>query len=218
MPALRFSFLGKADLFLLDEQLLNLLTRMTGPKSRRFDGAARLARAVIDAAEGRLIPAGWKADWSRFSRLAWAGFGDVDHNSVARHFYEVFVGLVPLALGEVRAHRAQKHLEELAGLLEDYLDARGHELPGRGASAVAAPSIGRKPTINARMTDALQRNLDSRDWPVRKWADYLNCSLAAVHGTCAWKMLMETRERAKLERLEQQQARRGESGHRRGRY
>lgn len=62
--------------------------------------------------------------------------------------------------------------------------ARGHEGSGK------PPVTAKKPSVNARMIDALQRKEGSKGWSVRKWQEYIGCkSTSTIHSQPAWKAL-----------------------------
>ena len=58
----------------------------------------------------------------------------------------------------------------------------------------------RKPSVNARMLETMQKNWDATGWSSRQWAEYLKCAKSTVVATQAWKDVAMRRERGKAER------------------
>ena len=71
--------------------------------------------------------------------------------------------------------------------------------PGSGEEE-AKPPAGPKPSVNARMLEALQKNHETRGYTAKQWAKELGCVQSTVVETDTWKSLAVTREKIKTER------------------
>ncbi len=58
-------------------------------------------------------------------------------------------------------------------------------------------------TVNQQILGMLRSNPESMSWPLKEWADRLDCSRGTVAGTDAWQTVMQARAIAESERKEQ---------------
>ena len=82
-------------------------------------------------------------------------------------------------------------------LLTDGAAAGGKS--GGGKTPTKAPA-GKKPSINARMLETIQKDTAAMGWNSPKWARYLSAAKSSVTDTQAWQDLKMGRERVKAQR------------------
>jgi hypothetical protein len=62
-----------------------------------------------------------------------------------------------------------------------------------------AKKVKRKPSVNARMLETMQRNPESHGWSASRWAGHLKCAKSSIAGTPTWKDLALVRVRLNAE-------------------
>jgi hypothetical protein len=75
--------------------------------------------------------------------------------------------------------------------------ARDRKQDGTPEKATKHP----RASVNARMMETIQTNIEAMGWNSRQWSDHLKCSKPAVVGTQTWEDLKMARERKRAERI-----------------
>jgi hypothetical protein len=63
-----------------------------------------------------------------------------------------------------------------------------------------AKGRGKKPGVNARMLETIQKDIDAAGWSCMTWAKHLHCAKSSVVTTQAWQDLKMGRDRQRAER------------------
>ncbi len=121
-----FPFLDDVAHRALDESLRVLLSALRQSPPEPYRTTANRGRPVIRCAQGKLIRPGWRNTWLSGQGVAWAWFGDINHDEVVATLHAAFTELVRYVESAKSEYRQKEYAGQLTRALKDYLSLRGH--------------------------------------------------------------------------------------------